>query len=245
MKLKEEHNEFAVKCFARFMKPSQVAETLIEAFPQDFPQPKPPELPSFQQKKEGIVYQFEKDEFVAQRQGEMRGRLSKVAGYSNAEEILTIDKRKFVEVFEDEFDQQLQKELDERNNQLLHKHNLEVEKHNKDLKAELSNQLRRLNIKHPQFPMKYRQLFTQTRDEFLQNHRTTSRPINENIPQELESIYGYVKEAIYQAETPNDAINQVKMAHTILKTLAAQNENDYQKQTDHTNTQETNEPSTE
>ena len=93
--------------------------------------------------------------------------------------------------------------------------------------------------------MKYQQLFNKTQDEFLQNHQLNSRPINENISQELENIYGYVKEAIYQADSPNDAINQVKMAHTILKTLAAQNENDNQKQTDHRNTQETDEPSTE
>ena len=28
MKLKEKHNEFAVKCFVSFMKPSKVAEAL-------------------------------------------------------------------------------------------------------------------------------------------------------------------------------------------------------------------------
>ena len=85
----------------------------------------------------------------------------------------------------------------------------------------------------------------QTRNEFHQSHHISNIPINNHILQELESIYSYVKEAIYQAETPNEAINQVRMAHTILKTLAAQNENDYQKQTDYSNTQETNEPSTE
>ena len=81
-----------------------------------------------------------------------------------------------------------------------------------------------------------------TKREILHaNIQPNSIPIDENILQELESIYSYVKEAIYQAETPNDVINQVRMAHTILKTLAAQNENDYHKQTDHRNTQETNE----
>ncbi len=245
MKLQEKHREFAVKCFARFMKPSQVAEALIEEYSQDIPNPKPPELPSYEQEKKGVVYKFRKDEYVELKLGEVREQYAKVVGYNKAEGKINLDRKAFVEVFENDFDQQLQKELDERNNQLLHKYNLEVEKHNRDLKAELSNQLRRLNIKHPQFPVKYRQLFIKTRDEFLQNHRTDSIPINENILQELESIYGYVKEAIYQAETPNDAINQVKMAHTILKTLAAQNENDNQKQTEHQNTQETNEPSTE
>ena len=51
MKLQEKHNEFAVKCFARFMKPSQVAEALIGEFSQDIPKPKPPELPSYEHEK--------------------------------------------------------------------------------------------------------------------------------------------------------------------------------------------------
>ncbi len=246
MLLQEKHNEFAVKCFATFMKPSKVAETLIEEFPQDFPQPPtPPELPSFEQEKEGIVYQFKKDEYVEQKLEEVRKQYAKTHGFIKAENKLSRVKKRFVEVFENDFDQEWQEELDERHTQLLDKHNLEVDKHNRDLKAELSNQLRRLNIKHPQFPEKYRHLFIQTRNEFCQSHRINDIPINENILQELESIYSYVKEAIYQAETPNDAINQVRMAHNILKTLAAQNENDYQKQSDHTNMQETNEPSIE
>ena len=180
-----------------------------------------------------------------QKLEEVRKRYTQTHGFMKAENKLSRVKKRFVGVFENDFDQELQKELDEQHKQLLEKHNLEVNKHNRDLKAELSNQLRRLNIKHPQFPEKYRQLFIQTRDEFLQNQRINNIPINENILQELESIYGYVKEAIYQAETPNDAINQVRIAHTILKTLAAQNENDYQKQTDHRNMQETNELSNE
>lgn len=246
MKLQEKHNEFAVKCFATFMKPSKVAEALIEEFPQDFPQPlTPPELPSFEQEKEGIVYEFKKDEYIEQKISEVKARYAKDVGYIKAENKFSRVKKRFLEVFENDFDQQWQDELNERNNQLMDKYNLEVDKHNKRLKAELSNQLRRLNIKHPQFPMKYRQLFIQTRDEFIQNHRINSIPINENILQELESIYSYVKEAIFQAKTSNDAMNQVKMAHTILKTLAAQNENDYQKQTDQSFTQEPNEPSTE
>ena len=242
MKLQEKHHEFAVKCFATFMKPSKVAAALIEEFPQDFPQPPtPPELPSFEQEKEGIVYQFNKNEYVEQKLDEVRKRYTQTYGFMKAENKLSRVKKRFVEVFENDFEQEWQEELDERHKQLLDEHNLEVNKHNKDLKAELSNQLRRLNITHPQFPMKYRELFKQARDEFCQSHRIGNIPINENIRQELESIYSYVKEAIYQAETPNDVINQVKMAHTILKTLAAQNENDYHKQTDHRNTQETNE----
>ena len=38
--------------------------------------------------------------------------------------------------------------------------------HEKQLRQELFNQFRRLNINHRQFPEKYRDLFNQTRDEF-------------------------------------------------------------------------------
>ncbi len=167
MKLQEKHNEFAVKCFAKLMKPSEVAEALIEEFSQDFPQPPtPPELPSFEQEIEGVEYQFNKDEYIELKMEEVRKRFFKTYGF-NSEKKLKAEKQRFVENFEKDFKQEWQNELQERQNQLLEKHKLEVDEHNKNLKAELSNQLRRLNIKHPKFPEKYRQLFNQTRVEFF------------------------------------------------------------------------------
>ena len=69
MKLQEKHREFAVECFARFMKPSQVAEALIAEFSQDIPKPKPPELPSYEHEKKGVIYKFRKDEYVEMKLG--------------------------------------------------------------------------------------------------------------------------------------------------------------------------------
>ena len=42
MKLQEQHNEFAVKCYAKYMKTSQVVQVSIEKFAHELPQSPPP-----------------------------------------------------------------------------------------------------------------------------------------------------------------------------------------------------------
>ena len=99
MKLEEKHREFAVKCFARFMIPSKVAQALIEEFPQP---PTPPELPSFEEEKEGIVYQFKKDEYIELKLSEVRKRYAEDGGYIKAENKLSRVKKRFLEAFEND-----------------------------------------------------------------------------------------------------------------------------------------------
>ena len=115
-------------------------------------------------------------------------------------------------------------------NEQLDKYKLDVDNHNKKLRNELSNQLRRFNITHTQFPEKYRQLFEQTRAEFFQIQHNDNLPNNEDIRVELETIYSYVKNLIYQERKPTEALRHINMAHTILKTLASYNTNSQQQQ---------------
>ena len=44
-----------------------------------------------------------------------------------------------------------------------------------------------------------------------------------NIAQELETLYGYQKQRIFQAEDPEEATKHLTLAHQILKTLIACN----------------------
>ena len=95
--------------------------------------------------------------------------------------------------------------------------------HERQLRQELFNQFRRLNINHRQFPEKYRDLFNQTRDEYCANYRTSNLTTSANIAQELETLYGYQKQRVFQAEDSEEATKHVTLAHQILKTLVACN----------------------
>ena len=95
--------------------------------------------------------------------------------------------------------------------------------HEKQLRQNLFNQFRRLNINHRQFPEKYRDLFNQTREEFCANYRTSNRMTSANIAQELETLYGYQKQRLFQAADSEEATKHVALAHQILKTLVACN----------------------
>ncbi|MCG9134761.1 hypothetical protein J5I95_24145 [Candidatus Poribacteria bacterium] len=44
-----------------------------------------------------------------------------------------------------------------------------------------------------------------------------------NIAQELETLYGYPKQHVFQAEDSEEAMKHVTLAHQILKTLVACN----------------------
>ena len=44
-----------------------------------------------------------------------------------------------------------------------------------------------------------------------------------NIAQELETLYGYQKQRIFQAEDPKEATKHLTLAYQILKTLIACN----------------------
>ena len=180
MKLQEQHNEFAVKCYAKYMKTSQVVEVFIEKFAHELPQsPPPPKLLDYEKEIEGIDYQFNRDEYVSKQ--------------------MVVMEQRYI--------------------------------------SELSNQLRRLNITHTQFPEKYRKLFNETRAEFFSCQRNQYQPNCENILLELETMYAYVNNLIFQEEIPTEAIKQVNIALNLLKTMASQLQNDEHSQETNTNTQ--------
>ena len=57
MKLQEHHKEFAVKCFAKYMQRSDVADAFMLEFEHDLPKPPPPpEPPNFEKEIAGTEY---------------------------------------------------------------------------------------------------------------------------------------------------------------------------------------------
>lgn len=230
MKLQEKHKEFAVRRYAKYMKTNDVVQALIEEFPNELPQPPPPpKLLEYEKEIEGIDYQYNRDEYVAKEMVVMEQRY--INTYDNEAQVkFEQDYSRLLEDLQKDFDLFWRKEREKSLDELLYKHRSKEKDFYKELSSELSNQLRRLNITHTQFPEKYRKLFNETRAEFFNSQCNENLPDNENIIDELETIYAYVKNLIFQEEIPAEAIKQVNMAHNLLKTIASQKQDEAQKQ---------------
>ena len=215
MKLKEKHKQFVVKSFACFMKLSDIIDAFIEEFEDELPPLGIPEMPNI-------------DKIMAEplTDSELRSR----------SEFISIYFRKYAKAFDEEYGKDTDKKLNEgalaafdaqRQDTYIKNYERYFNKkradHERQLRQDLFNQFRRLNINHRQFPEKYRDLFNQTREEFCANYRTSNLMTSANIAQELETLYGYQKQRIFQAEDPEEATKHLALAHQILKTLVACN----------------------
>ena len=215
MKLTEKHKQFVVKSYACFMKLTDIVEAFTEEFEDELPPLEIPEVPNI-------------DEIIAQPldDSELRGRSEFIANYV----------RKNLKAFDEEYGKDTDDKLNEsalaafntqRAERYIKNYKMyfmqERVNHEKQLRQNLFNQFRRLDITHRQFPEKYRDLFNQTREEFCANYRTSNLMTPANIAQELETLYGYQKQRIFQAADPEEATKHLALAHQILKTLIACN----------------------
>ena len=215
MRLKEKHKQFVVKSFARFMKLTDIVDAFIEEFEDELPTPKIPEIPTI-------------DQIMAEPldDSELRSRSEFIAMYV----------RKNLKAFDEKYGKETDEKLNEsalaafnerradkyiKNYQIYF--NQERAAHEKQRRQDLFNQFRRLDITHRQFPEKYRDLFNQTRELYCANYRTLKLTTSANIAQELQTLYGFQKQRIFQAEDPEEATKHVALAHQILKTLVACN----------------------
>ena len=224
MKLDEKHKQFAVKGFARFMTRAEVVEAFLEEFADDLPPP--PEFEEFTQEEFQEVYEGETIEDKHKRDEEIA-------------EILEEYKEEYRQIYGDDASTKFKEDRDtlqEKSRQDWYKrdyrsfyreqrldHQAEVEEHFEETKQEISNQLRRLNITHPRFPNKYRDLFNQAREQYFNEYRGENLGIAENVLRELEILLGYAKQCIFQEKKQADALKFITLAHQILKTTVAHN----------------------
>ena len=228
MKLNEQHKEFAVKCFARFMTRTEVVTAFLKEFENDLPPP--PEFEEFseedyqeyyneKEQEETIEQKRIKKEYIAQ---ELRKHEKHYAVIYGTDISTKFEKDR--EKLQAEIRQALyQSEFSEARRNYYLDCQEQREDHWKELKRDISNQLRRFNIIHPRFPNKYRDLFNQTREQHFNKYRGENLGTPENIRKELETLHGYVKQAIFQEQDPKEAMKHINLAHQILKTLVACN----------------------
>ena len=220
MKLQEKHKEFAVKCFAQFMTRTEVVEAFIEEFADDLPPPEIPAPPQVQIDMEILEEQLGREEDIAEDLEWYQERYEELYE-SKAKEKFKADYEKIrAEV---EAERQPPDQASKTAREYYEDHQKKVEEHNERVKRKLSNQLRRLNRTHCQFPEKYRDLFDQARKEYFSSYQSENLQNPENVAFELETLYGYVKQRVFKEENPTAAMQHVTLAHQILKTLVACN----------------------
>ena len=212
MKFEEKHKEFAVKCFAKYMKRSDVVEVFMEEFLYDIA------VACTKGYSEKIPIKIVEDLLK-----EIIKDVINNSSYNMIERIssLKAELKSLKEMAQEGENIVTQREIAEQQ-QLINLTD-HVQTYTKGLKDSLSNRLRRLNITHNQFPTKYRKLFTQTRNEYFEYYRGEKPNIDDKIVMELETLYGYVKDTIFHEQNPKELIKHLNLAHNILKTIATYN----------------------
>ena len=216
MKLEEKHKEFVVKCFARFMTLTEILGAFMEEFEDDLPPPDMSDIPTLDQWMADLlideIEQAEKlrfiNEFIERNQEEYKEEYGDKANEKLNQEALE----------EYEFDCEMAHigYCNRRREEAL-------AKHEKQFQENLFNRFRRLDIDHRQFPDKYKALFHNTRDEFCANYRIPDLNVPENVVRELETLYGFQKQRIFQHRNSKDVMQHITLAHQILKTIIACN----------------------
>ena len=215
MKLEEKHKEFVVKCFARFMTLTQIVDAFMEEFEDDLPPPDIPDLLPFEEWMGDPI----PDEDDLEKQGFI-------------EDFTRNHQKAYKEKYGDEADERFNQDLLEAYQvecerdyaqycEILRRN--ELPQHHAQLRNILFNRFRRLDIDHVQFPDKYKALFSETRDEFCKNYRIPDLNVPENVVRELETLYGYERQRIFQHSNSKNVTKHVTLAHQILKTIIACN----------------------
>ncbi|MDE0010460.1 MAG: hypothetical protein OXU36_04915 [Candidatus Poribacteria bacterium] len=218
MKLEEKHKVFVVKHFAKFMKLTDLVEAFMEKFEEDLPPPEFVEVIS-------VECFFE---YLLNEDG-IEGKQEFI------EQFIETHTEEFRKTYGDKADQKLNEQAleeyeRERKTEAVNLHHLnkkhakeDTEYHREELQQNLFNRFRRLNIDHPQFPNKYRTLFKETRDAYCENYRSQALNNPESLARELETLYGYHKQLIFQLDDPKEISKCLNSAHQILKTVLAHN----------------------
>ncbi|MYF98680.1 hypothetical protein F4212_06030 [Candidatus Poribacteria bacterium] len=222
MKLQDKHRAFAVKSYAKLMTNAEVTDAFMQEFPDDLPKPsiQKPEYPKttkyFGKDLNETEQQLEKQEYMNDKYNECYRSYQTLYG-DEAKAKFDQDSQKIVAQIETDYQAKIKQQLDSIHSKNLEKYQEQLDQHHQKLRTELSNQLRVYNVTHPRFPLKYQELFNQTTREYLSKLRTSS---NETVAQELQTLYAYVKRRILQGENPDELTSDIKLAHTLLKTIA-------------------------
>jgi len=226
MKLEEKHKQFTVKLFAKMMTRAEVVEAFMQEFEEELPKPpiQEPEYPSNVDQENNDETDINRIIDRDQHYNDCLLRYDRTYRrlYGNdAKTRLEQDLPKLREQIEKDYQEQQKMHLDKIHNENLAEYKQQLQLHRKKLRSSISTQLRRYNISHNQFPLKYRELFYQTHKEYLAKLLTDSNTNTDDITIELKTLYGYIKKRLLQGEHPKETNTTIRLAHTLLKTIAS------------------------
>ena len=223
MILKEHHKEFAIKAFAKFMTRKQVVNAFIQEFPNDLPKPpQPPQIENPNTSKEGL--ETEKEQFINSYLHDKIYSQYKDKYGDKADEQWEKDLSSLKDEVEKVYDQTFPEGTEAQQKKQMWEYQDQLKNYQKQLKIDLSNQLRRYNITHPKFPKKYRSLFHKFRQEHYQNfYHNETKQTPDTINKELNILYGVAKEQVFLAQEAQHVIKHLDIAHNLLKTIVAYN----------------------
>ena len=124
-----------------------------------------------------------------------------------------------IDAFMQQFHDDIPKPPQMQQNQDPEEYNYQEEQHRKSIREELRNQLRRYDIRHQEFPKKYRELFHQARHEYVSKFIDQERKCSENIINELDALYGYVMECIHGLTPSDKTLRNAQLALRIIDSI--------------------------
>ena len=206
----------------------EVVDTFIREFKDELPQPPPPpELPNYEEDVSGVEYQVSREEYIKTKMEELKHRYFELYQLDATKEMRSVEES-YIETFKQEFDKEWRRERKQLHDEQLSEYQMILDNHYIPIRKKLSDQLRRLNITHTRFPEKYRKLFNESRIAFFKNKRDeniieTGLTNDDNIRQELELIFGHVKNILFLETDTKEVIKHIDAAHRILNTLSTFN----------------------
>ncbi len=202
MIFQEHHKTYVVTCFAKFMTRNEVVIAFMNEFPDDLPK-------SPSENNENLTVDEQ----------------AKIDKHINAE--LDQYKALYFEMDHNLGIQKFKKDLPELTEQIVKKYqeprNKEIdEQHKRNVKREISNQIRRYNIDHSDFPKKYKELFDQTRKEYVTHLLNIGKEKGDFFKQELQKMMVITEKRLCAEKDPNRIIAIIKLKLQLLNTFAKQ-----------------------
>ena len=222
MYLQAKHKEFAVRSYAKFMTRKQVAQAFIKEFPHDLPKPEPkPKKPERNDQSTQEIEQ-EKAQFISLKSLQKQAEYDITYG-NQAQEKFKEHMPQIQKGIEEEYAQWIQNRQPDYEEK-LQDYQQQLAKYEKEVQRIVSNRLRRYNITNTEFPKKYINLFNQTRLEFLTTaFHSQETKATDNATTELELLYGYLKQNIFQTLNAKKTAPYIGHAITILKAIMQNN----------------------
>ena len=202
MILQEHHKTYAVKCFAQFMTRDEVATAFMNKFPEDLPK-----SPTVDNEKLSADEQAKLDKHIKE---ELRN-YEKL--YFNNDPMHGAQKfKKDIPELTEQITKEYQEPIDK-----------ETEKeHELRVKNKISNQLRRYNIDHIEFPKKYKELFNQTRAEYETHLLNLGDQKGEFFNKELQKMFAVTEKRLIEEKDPNKIIAIIRLKLQLLTVMQKQ-----------------------